>query len=129
VLYAAARNLRRELEPPARRSTAIQATFAHAAAVGVHRGGIYKGNTPVQAQPAGAKALAPIVATKSTADFDCHTSNAAKPEGMCTSRRKIYYSTAHVWTTIVYPDDDRPAVANVCYPNFCSERECSMCGR
>jgi hypothetical protein len=75
-----------------------------------------------------AKRFVPIVATKSIADFNCDTSNATKPEGMRTSRRKIDYSTARVWTTIVYPDDDKLAVADVCYPNLCSERESSMCG-
>jgi hypothetical protein len=65
---------------------------------------------------------------KSIAEFKRDTSNTTKPKGMCTSRRKVYDSTARVWTTIVYPDDDGPAVADVCYPNFCSERESSMCG-
>jgi hypothetical protein len=62
------------------------------------------------------------------ADFNCDTSKAIKPEGMRTSRRKIDYSTAHEWATIIHPDDDGPAVADVCYPNFCSERESSVCG-
>jgi hypothetical protein len=72
--------------------------------------------------------FAPVVAIKSTADFNCDASNAAKPEGVCPSRRKIYYSTAHEWATIIYPDDNGPAVADVRYPNFCSKRESSMCG-
>jgi hypothetical protein len=67
-------------------------------------------------------------ATKSIADFNCDTSNATKPEGMRTSRRKIDYSAAREGTAIIYPDDDRPAVADVCYPNIGSERESSMCG-
>jgi len=62
------------------------------------------------------------------ADFKCDTSNATEPEGMCASRRKIYYSAAHERTTIIYPHDDGPAVANVCYPNLCSKGESSMCG-
>jgi hypothetical protein len=69
-----------------------------------------------------------FVAIKSTADFNCDTGNPTKPEGLCTGRRKIYYSTAHEWATIIYPDNDGPAVADVCYPNFCSKRERSMCG-
>jgi hypothetical protein len=73
-------------------------------------------------------AFAPNVDTKSTADFKCDTSKAIKPESMCTSRRKIDYSTVHEWATIIHSDDDGPAVADVCYPNFCSERECSMRG-
>jgi hypothetical protein len=76
----------------------------------------------------GSDAFAPVVAIMSTADFNCDASNATKPEGVCTSRRKIYYSAAHEWATIIYPDNDRPAVADVCYPNFCSERESAMCG-
>ncbi len=67
-------------------------------------------------------------ATKSRADFKCDTSSATKPEGMCASRRKVYYSTAHERTTIIYPDDNRSAVTDVRYANLCSERESSMCG-
>jgi hypothetical protein len=65
---------------------------------------------------------------KSPADFKCDTSDATKPKGMCASRREIYYSIAHERTTIIYPDDDGPAVADVCYPNRCSEGESSTCG-
>ena len=67
-------------------------------------------------------------ATKSRADFKCDTSSATKAEGMCASRRKVYYSTAHERTTIIYPDDNRFAVTDVRYANLCSERESSMCG-
>jgi hypothetical protein len=67
--------------------------------------------------------------TKSTADFNCDMSKSTKPKGKCTSRRKIYYSPAHEWAAIIYPDDDGPAVADVCYPNLCSESESSVCGR
>jgi hypothetical protein len=68
-------------------------------------------------------------ATKSRADFKCDTSSVTKAEGMCASRRKVYYSTAHERTTIIYPDDNRFAVTDVRYANHCSERESSMCGR
>src|SRR5712692_7424163 len=67
-------------------------------------------------------------ATKSRADFKCDTSSATKAEGMCASRRKVYYSTAHERTSIIYPDDNRSAVTDVRYANLCSERESSMCG-
>jgi hypothetical protein len=66
--------------------------------------------------------------TKSRADIKCDTSNATKPEGTCASRRKVYYSTAHERTAIIYPDDNRAAVIDVGYANLCSERESSMCG-
>ncbi len=69
-----------------------------------------------------------LFATKSRADFKCDTSSATKAEGMCASRRKVYYSTAHERTTIIYPDDNRSAVTDVRYANLCSERESSMCG-
>jgi len=62
------------------------------------------------------------------ADFKCDTSNATKPESMRASRRKVNYSTANKWTAIIYPDDDKPSVADVCYANLRSEREGSMRG-
>ena len=68
-----------------------------------------------------------FVAAESTADFNCDTSDATKPEGMCPSRRKIYDSAAHERTTIIYPDDDGFAVADVCYTNLCSKRESPVC--
>jgi hypothetical protein len=54
-------------------------------------------------------------------------SSATKAEGMCASRRKVYYSTAHERTTIIYPDDNRFAVTDVRYANLCSERERVRC--
>jgi|GEM_PF-7035456 hypothetical protein len=39
------------------------------------------------------------------------------------SRRKVYYSTAHERTTIIYPDDDKSAVTDIRYANLCSEGE------
>jgi len=63
-----------------------------------------------------------LVAITSTADFNCDASNATKPEGMCASRRKVYDSTVHERAAIIYSDDDGSPVADVCYPNHCSER-------
>jgi len=47
---------------------------------------------------------------------------------MCASGREVYYSAANKWATIVYPDDDKPSVADVCYANLRPEREGSMRG-
>jgi hypothetical protein len=67
-------------------------------------------------------------ATNSTAEFECNRRRMTKPEGTSTPRREVYDSTADERTAIVYPDDDRAAVADICYTNHCSERKSSMCG-
>ena len=50
-----------------------------------------------------------------------------KTNRMCAGSRKVYYSTAHERTSIIYDDDDRLAVADIRYANLCSERERPMC--
>lgn len=62
------------------------------------------------------------------ANFKSDTRRTIKTNGMCASWSKVYYSTAHEGTTIIYDDNDRLAVADVCYANLCSQRESPMCG-
>ena len=63
-----------------------------------------------------------------TTDFKCDVRGAGKPEGVRASGREVYYSTAHERATIIYPDNDRPAVAVICDANLRAESKRSMCG-
>jgi hypothetical protein len=70
----------------------------------------------------------PLAVTDSTADFNRDTRRTFEREGTSAHWCKVYNSTADEGTAIVYPDDDSPAVADVCYPNGRPEGKSSMCG-
>jgi hypothetical protein len=74
------------------------------------------------------KGTSELAVTNSTADFNCDTRRTFERESASTCWRKVYDSTADEGTAIVYPDDDGPAVADVCYPYHRSERKSSMGG-
>lgn len=61
-------------------------------------------------------------------NLKCHRRRARKLGRVRASERKVYYSTAYEWATIIYPDNDRPAVAVICDANLRAESKRSMCG-
>lgn len=62
------------------------------------------------------------------ADFKPDTPRTTKPKGSHARQRQVYYATANERTAIVHSNDDRPAVADICYADHRSKGKSSVCG-